>query len=126
MRALLDTHALIWALSRPARLGKGARRVIESGHNEVFASAASAWEIGIKAGLGKISFPLDDLPAALAATGITELPVTARHAIAVKDLPPLHRDPFDRMLVAQARVEELVLISEDEALAAYRVATLWS
>ncbi|MBI5510860.1 MAG: type II toxin-antitoxin system VapC family toxin [Deltaproteobacteria bacterium] len=125
MNYLLDTHALIWALQEPKKLGKGARGALESGQNVVWVSAASAWEIAIKAGYGKIRFPLAALPEALGDAGFVELAVNLRHTIVVKDLPPIHRDPFDRLLVAQALEEGLVLITHDEALSAYQVRTLW-
>jgi PIN domain nuclease of toxin-antitoxin system len=121
---LLDTHALIWALSDPDRLSDTARNAIEDPKNEIYVSAVSAWEIGIKAGLGKIEFPLDDLPSSMVDAGFSELPVSVRHAIAVKELPQHHRDPFDRLLIAQALQEGLVVVTRDSQLAAYPVKTL--
>lgn len=125
MRLLLDTHTLIWALSEPGRLSPAARALIEDSANEVFTSAASAWEIAIKAGLGKIDFPLEDLSREMEAAGFIELPVSIRHAILVRGLPQYHRDPFDRLLVAQAIAEQVVLVSRDPALHAYPVPIRW-
>ena len=115
----------MWALADPERLGAVAREALEDPAHEVFASAASIWEIAIKAGLGKIEFPLDALAPSMSAAGVTELPVSIRHATAVRDLPAHHRDPFDRMLVAQAIVEGLVLVSRDRQLGAYGVRIVW-
>lgn len=125
MNYLLDTHALVWALREPGRLGKRARHALGDRKQEVFASAASAWEIALKVGYGKIRFPLDNLPEALVEAGFLELPITVAHALGVKELPLHHRDPFDRLLIAQALAEDLVLITKDEALAAYEIQTLW-
>lgn len=125
MRILLDTHALVWALSDPMRLPQAIRATIEAASNTVYASAASAWEIAIKAALGKIDFPIDDLPAALTETGFLELPVTIAHASTVKALPHHHRDPFDRMLAAQCKTEGLVLVSRDPVFGLYQIKTIW-
>ena len=100
---LLDTHALLWALESPQRLPAGIRAAIEDTENDVFASAASAWEIAIKQSLGKLPVPRADLLGTLRRANLTELPVTLRHAQATRSLPLIHRDPFDRMLVAQAQ-----------------------
>ena len=115
----------MWALSDPERLGRLARRVLEDPASEALASAASVWEIAIKASLGKIDFPLSELAPSLSAAGLGELPVDVRHATAVRHLPAHHRDPFDRMLVAQALVEGLVLVTRDRELGAYGVRTVW-
>jgi PIN domain nuclease of toxin-antitoxin system len=125
VRYLLDTHALIWALSEPSRLPTNVRTAIEDPRNDIHVSAASAWEIGIKAGLGKIDFPLESLEGAIGEAGFVELPVCVRHAVAIKELPSHHRDPFDRLLVAQAALDELVLVTRDRQLSAYNVRTLW-
>jgi PIN domain nuclease of toxin-antitoxin system len=124
VRYLLDTHILVWALSEPAKLAEAARKAIEDSSNEVYASAASAWEIGIKAGLGKIDFPLDDLADAIADAGLVELPVSVRHGAAVKDLPLHHRDRFDRLLIAQAMKEGLALVTRDHQLTVYPIQTV--
>ena len=116
-RLLLDTHLLLWAVSAPHKLSVATRKRIDA--CEVFVSAASIWEVSIKAALGK----LDADPAALLAeiepAGFHLLPVTGEHAAAVALLPPVHNDPFDRMLVAQAKTEPLLLLTNDAALAGY-------
>jgi PIN domain nuclease of toxin-antitoxin system len=123
VRLLLDTNALLWALASPARLG-AARSAIEHPANDVFVSAVCAWEIAITLGLGKLAAPPNAaawLPAQLAAKRFTPLPITLEHALAVEQLPPRHRDPFDRMLVAQASVEGLTIVSGDPQLGSYPV-----
>jgi PIN domain nuclease of toxin-antitoxin system len=125
LRLLLDTHALLWALETPARLPAWIRAAIEDTGNEVFVSAASAWEIAIKQLLGRLSVPRVDLASALRAAGLAELPITLAHAERIRSLPPLHRDPFDRMLVGQAQAEGLSLVSRDAAIRQYQVTVLW-
>ena len=121
MRVLLDTHVLLWALAEPRRLDGETRSTIESGETEVLFSAASIWEIAIKAGLGRGDFAFDPAEIARAAldTGFTELPVRAKAAAFVAQLPLLHRDPFDRVLVAQAIVEPATLFTADAQLVPY-------
>ncbi len=123
MNLLLDTHVLLWVATRDPRLGSAAAESIRDGARLVFVSAASAWEIAIKRALGKLDAPAD-LGAVLRAYRFTPLDVTIDHGLGVEALPPLHRDPFDRMLVAQARTEGLTLVSNDARLAAYDVAYL--
>ena len=123
MRLLLDTHALLWALSDPERLAEAAREALRDGGNEVLGSAASAWELAIKRATGKLTAP-DDLLEVTAAAGFDWLPISARHATVAGALPPHHRDPFDRMLVAQARLESLTLVTRDQRFAAYGVELL--
>ena len=118
MRVLLDTHVLIWWDSG-ARLSAAAMRAIRSA-DEVLVSSASAWEVAIKSALGKISSERT-VSAAVHASAFTELPVLFRHAEAAARLPPHHRDPFDRMLIAQAHVEKLVVISRDKAFTLYEL-----
>jgi PIN domain nuclease of toxin-antitoxin system len=120
---LLDTHVLLWIAAGEAVPGPRARDAIADGRRLVFVSAASAWEIAIKARLGKLDVP-DDLPEMLEHYRFTPLDVTTRHAMAVRELPDLHRDPFDRMLVAQARAEGLTVVSHDPQVLAYDVASL--
>ena len=127
MNLLLDTHALIWALNEPTKLAPAARRQIEDVSNRVYVSAASAWEMAIKVGLGKLKLPpaLEVwLPERLAEARLTELPVEIKHALAVRQLPPHHSDPFDRLLLAQALVDGLTLVSRDPAMAPYGVKTI--
>lgn len=122
MRLLLDTHVAIWALVSPELIPERIAGLIADADNEVFVSAASIWEIGIKFALGKASAPPFSAKEAVsyfAQAGFITLPVTALHAAAVEDLPPLHADPFDRLLVAQAITEPLRLISHDAKVAAY-------
>jgi PIN domain nuclease of toxin-antitoxin system len=125
LRLLLDTHAFLWVLDAPQRLPAWIRAAIEDGENEVFVSAASAWEIAIKQSLGKLPASRADPLEALRRAGLTELPITVEHARATRSLPPFHRDPFDRMLVAQAQSEGLSLVSRDPAMRRYQVAVLW-
>lgn len=123
MRLLLDTHVLLWCLASPERLRPAARARIEDPDTVVFASAASAWEMEIKAALGKLEIPAD-LDEQLRRRRFTELPVHVRHVRALRALPALHRDPFDRLLVAQATVDDLVLVTNDERVRAYPLRSL--
>ena len=123
MNLLLDTHVLLWIAAGEDALGPRAKEAIAVGRRMVFVSAASAWEIAIKARLGKLDAP-NDLGEMLDHYRFTPLDVTTRHAMAVRTLPDLHRDPFDRMLVAQARTEGLTLVSHDPQVLAYEVASL--
>ena len=116
-RILLDTHLLLWAVSEPRKLPKEARRLIDEA--EVFVSAASIWEVGIKAALGKLAADPSELLAEVEPAGFHLLPVGGDHAAAVSLLPALHKDPFDRMLIAQAKTEPLLLLTNDAALPAY-------
>ena len=121
MRLLLDTHILLWAIDQPARLDLATRDLLQDPENEVMFSAASIWEIAIKTGRGRPDFmirPQTILQAAVR-SGFEELPVDARAAACVADLPPYHRDPFDRLLVAQAMEGPLRLLTADPALARY-------
>ncbi len=122
MRLLVDTHLLLWAVASSDRLSSGARALIEDPANEVYYSAASIWEIAIKSALRRKDFSVD-VPALLAALpkmGFIELPVTGAHAVRVVQLADIHRDPFDRLLVAQSIVEPLTLLTNDALLARYR------
>jgi PIN domain nuclease of toxin-antitoxin system len=123
VRLLLDTHTLLWWLADDPRLAEQARTAMGDPANDAFVSAASAWEIAIKAGLGKVSMP-DDLVEQLAANSFTALPVQMTHALAVRHLPDHHRDPFDRLLVAQAQIEGLTLVTADRSIPRYDVAVL--
>lgn len=117
VRLLLDTHLLLWALASPRRLSTKARALVIN--EEVFVSAASIWEISIKAAIGKLRADPVEVLAALEPAGFWELPVTGAHAAGVARLPVHHRDPFDRLLVAQAVTEPMRLLTNDGALAAY-------
>ncbi len=128
MRALLDTHAFLWWITDDRRLSPQARTIIEDGANDLLLSAASAWEIAIKAQIGRLALP--DLPARflpgqIAANGIEALPISVTHALRAGELPPLHRDPFDRLLVAQAQSERLPILTADGQIAQYDVQTIW-
>ncbi len=123
MRLLLDTNALLWWIANLPMLGPLARAGIGSPAAEVFVSSVSAAEISIKQTTGKLEAP-DDLAEQLSANGFVELPFSVRHGVAMRELPLHHRDPFDRMLISQARVEVLTLVTADRAMSAYDVALL--
>ena len=118
MRLLLDTHLFLWSVTDSARLSAEARSSILAA-DEVYVSAVSIWEVAIKAGLGRIQGDVRQLAEAIGGSGFVELPVTALHAATVAELLPHHRDPFDRLLVAQAMTEPLILLTADAALLEY-------
>jgi PIN domain nuclease of toxin-antitoxin system len=120
MTLLLDTHAFLWWLDDPSLLSPAAREAIGDGRNTVYVSAAVVWEIVIKKALGKLDAP-DDLGGAMAANRFLPLPVTVPHALAVASLPNVHRDPFDRLLVAQAVHEGIKIVSRDPNVLLYGV-----
>lgn len=121
MKLLLDTHLVLWAAGSPKRLSPVVRKLLEAPENELLVSAVSFWEIVIKQSLNRDDFKVDPrrLRRGLRDNGWTELPMTTDHALAVDRLPALHRDPFDRMLVAQAQVEGVVLLTADALVAQY-------
>lgn len=121
MLLLLDTHILLWAAYQPERLSAVGNALLSDPVNTLLFSAASIWEVAIKAGVGRPDFTVDAnvLRRALVENDYRELPVAGAHAAAVAGLPALHRDPFDRLLVAQARVEGVVLLTADQQVAAY-------
>lgn len=123
MKLLLDTHAVLWWQTEDRRLPKAARTAIASA-DIVWVSAASGWEVAIKAALGRLRLQ-EPFAVTVAADDFTELPVTLTHAVRLGELPALHADPFDRLLVAQALVEGATLVTKDEALGAYGVPVLW-
>lgn len=123
MRLLLDTHALLWSIADPGRLDTAARDTIADDTNVVLVSAASQWEISIKRALGKLAFD-DSIAAHAEANRFTPLPITMAHAETAGALPPLHGDPFDRMLVAQAQLENAVVVTRDPMISRYDVPTL--
>ncbi len=123
MRLLLDTHALLWWLADDPTLSRAARGAIAARDSRIYVSAASAWEISIKRALGKLEAPAD-LEDQLEVNGFEPLSITIGHASAAGALPPHHDDPFDRMLVAQAKAEELVVVTRDVRFAPYGVGML--
>ncbi len=123
MRLLLDTHVLLWSLTEPRKLSGRTRAALEDTANEVFVSAVSGWEIAVKQTLGKLEAP-DDLEAGIVRHGFLLLNLTFAHAAHAGALPPHHGDPFDRMLVAQAQIERLILVTSDARIALYRVRTM--
>jgi PIN domain nuclease of toxin-antitoxin system len=117
VRLLLDTHLLLWALGQPAKLSAAARKQIEKA--DVYVSAASIWEISIKSALGKLKADPADVLGAIEPAGFGLLPITGEHAAKTAELPPHHKDPFDRMLIAQASFEPMILLTNDNTLASY-------
>jgi PIN domain nuclease of toxin-antitoxin system len=128
MRFLLDTHTLLWSFNASPSLSAGARRLIENGRNELVVSAASAWEIATKVRLGKLPTGEElvaDFDRYLAQLGCDALPISINHAVRAGGLGGEHRDPFDRMLIAQAQTEGLPVISNDRIFDAYHVRRVW-
>jgi PIN domain nuclease of toxin-antitoxin system len=121
MKLLLDTHVLLWAAGQPDRLPSKARKLLDDPRNEPIFSSASLWEIAIKSGLGRDDFQVDArlLRRGLLDNGYSELPITSEHAVAIDGLPPIHKDPFDRLLVAQSMVEGITLLTADPLVAQY-------
>jgi PIN domain nuclease of toxin-antitoxin system len=116
VRLLLDTHAFLWAAADPDQLRANARAAIEDGTNEVLVSAAVAWEISIKVALGKLTVPADPavwFPARVRSLGFQTLDISASHGLAIAGLPDIHRDPFDRIMIAQAQIEGLTFVTRD-------------
>lgn len=120
---LLDTHVALWWLSEPEKLSAKARSAISDGKNAVYVSAAAAWEMAIKRALGRLEFP-SNLVEVLRQDHIEPLPITLPHALAVADLPVHHQDPFDRMMIVQARIENLILVTRDAKINEYDVKVL--
>ncbi len=121
MRILLDTHVLIWAFGRERRLSAEASAALAAPDNGVYVSAASIWEISIKQAMGRLDFPLTHVDERMAALQFEALMITHAHAVAAGSLPPHHNDPFDRMLIAQAQLEGLTLMTQDAAIGRYDV-----
>jgi PIN domain nuclease of toxin-antitoxin system len=121
VKLLLDTHLLLWAAGKPQRLSKQARSLIDNPDNELLFSAASLWEVAIKRGLGREDFMVDArlLRRGLLDNGYIELPIISDHVVATESLPALHKDPFDRVLVAQATVEGITLLTIDPLVLQY-------
>jgi PIN domain nuclease of toxin-antitoxin system len=121
VKLLLDTHLLLWVAGQPDRLSQAARQFIEDKENELIFSTASLWEVVIKRGLARDDFKVDPrlLRRGLLDNGYSELPIGSEHVVAIDTLPPIHKDPFDRVLVAQALVEGITLLTTDAVVARY-------
>ena len=121
MKLLLDTHLFLWADAEPQRLSKQARTLIDNPENQLLFSAASLWEVAIKRGLGRDDFKVDTrlLRRGLLDNGYSELPIVSDHVVAIDSLPLIHKDPFDRILVAQATVEGVTLLTIDPLVSQY-------
>lgn len=124
-RIVLDTHALIWALASPRRLPAAVVRLVRDPATDVYVSAVSTWEVAIKAALGKIDVDLTALVQASRDADFEELPITVAHTARLLALPGHHRDPFDRLLVAQALEERLAIVTHDRGIRAYAVPVVW-
>jgi PIN domain nuclease of toxin-antitoxin system len=128
MKYLLDTMVWLWSVGSPEKIGKAGLEILSSGDEEVYFSAASSWEIAIKAGLGKFRLPEEPVryvSKRLAEQGIRSLSITQSHSLKVYDLPLHHDDPFDRLIIAQALSEEMVILTSDRAFEKYQVEVLW-
>jgi PIN domain nuclease of toxin-antitoxin system len=129
MKCLLDTSVWLWSLTTWERINEKARGVLSSGRNELYLSAASSWEIAIKTALGRLQLPepaASYIPKRMATEGIRPLAITHTHALAVSDLPLHHGDPFDRLLIAQARTEDMMILTADRTFELYAVDVLWA
>ncbi|UFP96209.1 type II toxin-antitoxin system VapC family toxin [Gloeobacter morelensis] len=128
MSYLLDTHAFLWFISGDTRLSTNARTIIENEGNEIYLSVASIWEISIKARLGRLELigsPEKVIQDNMDSNGFICLPIEKSHALQIYNLPDHHRDPFDRILIAQSQVESLILITTDYQIKQYNIATIW-
>jgi PIN domain nuclease of toxin-antitoxin system len=128
VKVLLDTQAFLWAVDEPSALSARAKREIQAADNQIFVSAATAWEIAIKFQLGDLGLPQEPqlfVPEQLASNAFAPLPVLIPHALKVAELPAIHRDPFDRLIVAQALIEDMVLVTSDAQIRRYPVRTIW-
>jgi PIN domain nuclease of toxin-antitoxin system len=121
MKLLLDTHLLLWAAAEPDRISLRGRKLIDDPRNELLFSAANLWEVAIKRGLGRNDFQVDIrlLRRGLLDNGYNELPIVSQHVVAIESLPTIHKDPFDRILVAQVTVEGITLLTTDATVAKY-------
>lgn len=124
MKLLLDTHAALWWLADDAQFSAAAARALMDPANQVLLSAVVVWEVAIKRALGKLDAP-PDFRGTLLGAGVWPLPIDLEHAARVEGLPPHHRDPFDRLLIAQAKVEDAAVVSRDSVFAAYGVPVVW-
>lgn len=128
MKVLLDTHTFLWWITDDQRLSTKARTIISNGDNELFLSAATGWEIAIKAQLGRIRLtdkPEPFIAEQLSLNGIQSLPIHMSHALHVYNLPNHHRDPFDRMIIAQAQLEDLPILTMDSEIKKYGIRIIW-
>ena len=128
MKIIVDTHVFLWWITDSSKLSKQAKTIISDGDNTIFLSAASSWEIAIKNQLGRLQLPQRPerfIPDQLLRNGMESLPITMSHALHVATLPSIHRDPFDRMLISQAQVEHLPILTADPFFARYRIETIW-
>lgn len=128
MKYLLDTVAWLWSVHADERLGDNAREILANGKEEIYLSAASSWELSIKMRLGKLTFPgppAQVVPAFMAKQGLLAIAVTHLHAVKVYDLPPHHSDPFDRLIIAQAMVEEMTVLTSDRVFEKYPIDVVW-
>jgi PIN domain nuclease of toxin-antitoxin system len=128
MKYLLGTSVRLWSLAAPERIGREGLELLARGTEEFYLSAASSWEIGIKSGLGKLRLPepaASYVPKRMAAQGIRPLAITHSHALAVSELPTYHSDPFDRLLIAQAQIEGMGILTADRAFRLYPVEIVW-
>jgi PIN domain nuclease of toxin-antitoxin system len=129
MKLLLDTHCWLWLVAAPEKLRSDVVEMVVSESNEVYVSAATTWEIVVKHALGKLSLPIPPaayVPLRMTALGHLSLPIEQRHALQVASLPPHHKDPFDRILIAQAQVEDMRFVTADRLVAAYDVRVIWA
>ena len=129
LKYLLDTNVWLWSLFEPERMSRNARQLFADFSQEIFLSAATSWEVTIKVGTGKLTLPEQPatyVPRRMADQGLRPLPISHPHALAVFSLPDYRRDPFDRLLVAQARLESMVLVTADRVIEKYQVDILWA
>ena len=129
LKYLLDTNVWLWSLFEPERMSRNARQLFADFSQEIFLSAATSWEVTIKVGTGKLTLPEQPatyVPRRMADQGLRPLPISHPHALGVFSLPDYHRDPFDRLLVAQARLESMVLVTADRVIEKYQVDILWA
>lgn len=129
MRLLLDTHCWLWLVADPERIRRGVVEMLVAEGTDVYISAATAWEVVIKHALGKLSLPIppaEYIPSRMAALGHLSLPIEQRQTLQVAGLPLHHKDPFDRILVAQAQVEDIQLVTADRLMAPYDVRVIWA
>jgi PIN domain nuclease of toxin-antitoxin system len=128
LKYLFDTSVWLWSLATPERIGREGLELLALGADEFYLSAASSWEMAIKSALGKLRLSepaLSYVPKRMAAQGVRSLPITHSHALAVSELPHHHRDPFDRLLIAQAQVEGMAILTADHAFRLYQVEIVW-